>query len=148
MIPNTPSLRIAGVGGLSAPASPLGSFSGPADIVLPSGTPNPVEIEIEATNVPTGTTVQITVAPAAGARISVASNPLAGTLLASTATASIDLQPGLSVLTATAVVELATTAQSLIIDGEQIDRIEIAAVFGGRTRVTYVSRSGRRIDTK
>jgi hypothetical protein len=51
------------------------------------------------------------------------------------------------VISASAVIELTQTSSnsSLYIDGERVDRIEVAATFGGASRLTYVTRSGRRV---
>jgi hypothetical protein len=143
-MPNAPALRIASVAGVVAPAAPLGSLAGVPDIVLPSTTANPVSVAIEAANIPVGTVVQVTLIPINGARSTAQSGPLAGTQTASTSTASLSLAPGMSVLTASAVVDV--SQQAMVIDGERVNRIEVAATYRGPSRVTYVTRSGRRID--
>jgi hypothetical protein len=144
-IPSGPTLRIASVAGVTAPAVPLGSLAGVPDIVVPSTTANPVTVAIEAANIPPGTIVQVTLTPLNGARFTAQSGPLAGTQGASTATASLSLAAGMSVLTASAVVDV--SQQAMIIDGERVNRIEVAATYGGFSRLTYVTRSGRRLDT-
>lgn len=146
--PGAPLLRIASVAGLNAPASPLGSLHGVPDVVVPSAQPNPVTVAIEASNVPVGTVATVTLTPAQGARTTTQSTALAGTDLASTASADVTLPAGMCVITATAVIDLTqSTAMRtpLLLDGERVDRIEVAATFGGRSEVTYVTRSGRRI---
>lgn len=142
-IPNPPTLRIASVAGLSAPATPLGSLAGVPDIVLPSTTPNPVTIAIEATNIPVGTVVQVSVIPISGVRTSVQTAPLTGTHAASVTSASLALTAGMSVLTASAVVDV--SQQAIVIDRERINRIEVTASYGGPFELTYVTQSGRRI---
>jgi len=145
-VPNGPSLRIAAVAGVAAPASPVGSLSGSPDIVLPSSQANPATVAIESTNVPVGTVIQVTLIPTTGARVSAQSSPLAGTLAASSATASINLPSGVSVLTATAVIDLSQAiAQPVFMHGERVNKIEVAAAFGGASEVTYITQSGRRI---
>jgi hypothetical protein len=145
-IPNGPTLRIASVAGVAAPATPLGSLAGVPDIVVPSTTANPVTVAVEAANIPLGTIVQVTLIPLNGTRASAQTGPLAGTQTASTATASLSLTSGMSVLTASAVVDV--SQQAMVIDGERIKRIEIAATYGGPSQVTYVTQSGRRIAGK
>ena len=142
-IPNGPALRIASVAGVSAPALPLGSLAGVPDIVVPSTTANPVTVAIEAGNIPVGTIVQVTLIPVNGARISAQTGPLAGTQSASTATASVSLSSGMSVLTASAVVDV--SQQAMLLDGERVHRIEVAASYGGPSEITYITHSGRRI---
>lgn len=145
-IPNGPTLRIASVAGVVAPAAPMGSMSGVPDIVVPSTTVNPVAIAIEASNIPLGTIVQVILIPANGARVTAQSGPLAGTQPASTATANLSLALGMSVLTASAVVDV--SQQAMVIDGERVHRIEVAATYRGPSRLTYVTQSGRRIDVE
>ena len=89
-LPNAPSLRIAAVGGVPAPAAPTGSFTG-ADVVLPATTTNPVTVSLAATNIPPGTTVTVTVKGLYGEATSTVSTPLAGTLASSTASASVTI---------------------------------------------------------
>jgi hypothetical protein len=143
-----PALRIASVAGVAAPTSPLGSLHGVPDIVVPTTQANPVAVALEATNVPVGTVITVTLTPAQGTRTTAQSAPLAGTEAASTASANVSLPAGMSVVSATAVIDLTQTASTrapVIIDGERVDRIEVAATFGGASEVTYVTHSGRRI---
>ena len=146
--PGGPTLRIASVAGVSAPATTLGSFHGTPDVVVPTTQANPVTVAIEAANVPVGTVATVTLTQAQGTRSTAQSSAMAGTEAASTATASVSLPAGMSVITATAVIDLTLSASArppLMLDGERVDRIEVAATYGGRSEVTYVTRSGRRI---
>jgi hypothetical protein len=71
---------------------------------------------------------------------------LAGTSAASTGTANVTLPTGMSVLTATATIDLMiASARPMFVDGERVNRMEIAAVYGGASRLTYITQSGRRI---
>jgi hypothetical protein len=146
-LPNAPALMIASVAGVAAPAGPTGSFANP-DILVPAGTANPMTIGLAAANIPLGTTVTVTAKPQNGAASSAVSSALAGTLAASTATASLTIptnQP--SVLSASATFTLAAlpNAGPLFAQGEQVERIRVAAVLGGPSRVVYITRSGREI---
>jgi hypothetical protein len=144
---NAPQLKIASIGGVAAPATPLGSLHGVPDIVVPTSTANPVTVAIEAANIPVGTVVQVTITPALGNRTSVQSSALGGTESASTASASVALPSGVSVITAAIVIDLTTAqARPMFMDGERVDRIEVAASFGSAaSETTYVTRSGRRL---
>jgi hypothetical protein len=143
--PNAPSLRIASVAGI-APVSTAGSLQGVPDILLPSTQANPVDVAIEAANIPVGSIVDVTVTPDVGARTTVQSTPLAGTQSASTATASVNIpSAGMSVITAKVSITLVSSARPLFIDGERVNRIDIGAAWGGASEVTWVTQSGRRI---
>jgi len=143
---NPSQLTIMSVAGINAPATPKGSLAGPPDIVIPTQQTNPVDVLIKAANVPVGTVVQVTVTPQTGARTIVPAT-LGGTLASSTATAKVTLPTaGLSVISATTTFTVNTAkANPLVIDGERIDRIEVAAVFGGTSSLTYITTSGKRI---
>ncbi len=144
--PNAPSLRIASVGGVNAPATPLGALQGVPDIIVPSSQPNPVTVALEGANLPVGTIVQVTLTPSTGNRTTVQSSGLAGTEAASTATASITLPGGLTVVSGSAVIDLTiASAKPLFMEGERVNRIEVAAIFGRASELTYVTQSGRRI---
>lgn len=141
-----PQLRIASVGGVNAPTTPLGSFQAAPDVVVPAAQSNPVTVALEAANIPLGTVVQLTLTPAFGARSTASSSALSGTESASTASGSLTLPAGMSVISATVVVDLALAkAKPMFIDGERVRSYEVAAVFGARSEVTYITESGRRI---
>lgn len=144
-----PSLLITSVGGVAAPSVPKGDFNAPPDITLPSGAANPVTATIAAANVPVGTVISVEVTPQTGTKVFVSSTPLAGSATASHATASVTLPASMmSVLIAAVTLDLPTSQTSslppLIINGERVKRIELAAAFGGPSRTTYITESGRR----
>lgn len=144
--PNSPALRIASVGGVNTPAAPQGSLQGVPDVIVPSSQPNPLTVALEGANLPLGTIVQVTVTPSTGARTTVQSNGLAGSESASTASAGVTLPGGISVVSASAVIDLTiASAKPLFMEGERVNRIEVAATFGGASELTYVTQSGRRI---
>ena len=91
-----PGVRITSVAAVDAPAIPTGD----ADIVLPITTSNPVTVSLASNGVPTGNTVKLTMIPATGNPVSVISSALSGTVDSATATATIDLPEGPSVLQA------------------------------------------------
>lgn len=137
-----PGLRIISVAGVNAPAQPTGS----ADIVLPETTPNPVEVVFSTTNVPLGNTVKLTVTPASGAATSVISDAIAGTEASGSASASIDLPDGPSILSAQ--VSFTVTASlgqdlSRFAQGERVERVILAANLSGNSLTTLITESGK-----
>jgi hypothetical protein len=105
-----------------------------------------VNVALEGTNLPVGTVVQVILTPATGARTTVQSSGLAGSESASTASASVTLPGGISVVRALAVIDLTIAkANPMFMEGERVTRIEVAATFGGASELTYVTQSGRRI---
>jgi len=56
--PTTPNLRIVSVGGYLVP-DPAGARTDTADLVLPTQLPDPIQVVVEATNVPVGTPVTL-----------------------------------------------------------------------------------------
>ena len=107
-----------------------------------------MSVGLAAGNIPLGTTVSVTVKPLNGAASSSTSTALAGTLGASTASASLTIPTGQpSVISASATFTLASLpgAGPLFVEGEQIERVRVAAVLGGPSRVVYITRSGREI---
>ncbi len=71
-----PVITIATINGLAVPDPATGSIASP-DVVLPSGTANPATIEIETTNVPEGSTVNLRIPDATGNIITTASTLVA-----------------------------------------------------------------------
>lgn len=146
-LPGGPSLRIAMVAEVSAPAAPTGSFSVP-DIVVPAGTPNPMTVSLAASNIPLGTTVSVKVTPLTGGASSAVSTPLGGTLAASTATASLTIptnQPSMLSASATFTLAALPGAGPLFAQGEEVERVRVASTLGGPSQVTYITRSGREV---
>lgn len=139
-----PSLRIASVGGTDAPAVPTGS----ADIVLPQDFPNPVDVVVEAFNVPLGNTVTVTLTPATGDAFSVVTNALDGTEAESSAMAQIDIPGGPSTLLASVsftVSEDQSTAFNHITDGEPVHEVRLMASAGGASRTVLITEGGREV---
>lgn len=136
-----PAIRISRVAGVDAPAAPTGN----ADIVLPESTPNPVLVEFESSNVPVGNTITLTAIPANAEPVSTLSDALAGTEASATASASIDLPSGPSVLQAS--VSFTVTASvgdglSNFAMGERVERIRVDAVAGHGSETTFITVSG------
>ena len=147
-LPNAPTLLIASVGGVAPPANRAGSFNAPPDVVVPTSVPNPVAVVINGTNLPSGTGVQVKLTPESGTPITV-SGTLAGSTASSTATVNLTLpNGGISVIRATVTLEvLIALGQPIFINGEKLERVEVANSFGGATDVVYITSSGRRVTT-
>ena len=147
MLVNPPQLQIVSVAGTNAPASPLGSFHGPPDIIVKNTVANPVNVAIAAHNIPLATVVTLSLIPLNGTETSIPSNALAGTNASSTTMASVSLPDGKCVLYASATVDLTgkPIAMRMKMDGEFVDKILVAAVYGGPSQLTYILHSGRKI---
>lgn len=145
---NSPTLKITSVGGVSAPANPVGSINAPPDIVVPTSVPNPVAVVVNGTNLAPGTTIQIKLTPESGDSITT-SGTLAGSTASSTTTVSLTLpSSGLSVIRATVTLDvLIAFGKPLFINGEKVEKVEVAASFGGASETVYVTSSGRRVTT-
>ena len=145
VLTNTPTLRIASIAGVAAPASPTGSFSAP-DVTLPAGTTNPVTVAIAAANVPLGTIVTLTVSGVNDGSAT-GSAALSGTVASSSASASVTIptaQP--SVISASATFVLADLGGGPVYaDGEPVERVRVSAAASGVSRLSYITRSGREV---
>lgn len=143
---NGPTLRIASVGGVAAPAVPVGLINAPPDVVVPTSVPNPVQVVVNGTNLPSGTAIQVKLTPETGAPTTVAGT-LTGTTSSSSATVNVTLpNGGVSVIRATVTLDvLVALGRPTFIDGERVKTVEVAATFGGASEVVYVTTSGRRV---
>jgi hypothetical protein len=127
---NVPSLRIASVAGAAVPAVPTGN----ADVVLPADVTNPVTVNFETTNVPTGNTIVLKVVPASGNPIEVQSPAIEGTTQAGTTSVQVSLPAGPSVLQATTtytVVVAMGDALSHYAQNERVEKVQLIATLGG-----------------
>jgi hypothetical protein len=152
-----PLLRITSVGGSQAPASATATLVNP-DVTFANPVVTPVALQIAASNVPLGTTINIKVVPANGEPTTAVSSGLSGTLAASTAQATVTLPPGAGIISASATFnisagggggggggDLALNALPLI-DGERPQQMEVVATADGRTRTYLIARSGARFE--
>ncbi|HKG60730.1 MAG TPA: hypothetical protein VKB05_13305 [Pyrinomonadaceae bacterium] len=147
-LPNPPTLSIASVGGVAAPTDRRASFGAPPDIIVPTSVPNPVQVVVNATNLPSGTAVQVKLTPDNGSSTTIAGT-LSGSTGSSTATVNLTLpNGGLCVIRATVTLEvLIAYGKPIFINGEKVEKVEVATIFGGRSEVIYITSSGRRVTT-
>jgi hypothetical protein len=141
-----PALRISRVAGVEAPLVPTGV----ADISLPSDIANPVTVEFQASGIPLGNTVRLTVTPARGSPVTVVSSALDGDAKLATASAAVDLPQGPSTLLASVTYTLiADLGMGEIFDrlagGEPVKALRLEATTSGGTRYVLITRSGREI---
>lgn len=144
---NVPMLRISAVGGVTAPATPAGTYV-TTDVALPQGTTNPVPVTLTATNIPVGTVFTVKLIPQFAPPTTLPTTPSTGTFAGSTATTSVTFPAGLvSVLTAFGSFTLPAQVAALfpLIDGESVDQVLVAATYGGPSIVTLISRSGKAV---
>lgn len=94
-IAQTPTVAITRVNGVDVPDPPSGSPNPPTDLTLPAGAGLAI-VEVLATGVMPGTTVDIRVVPNSGATTTVMTSPLVGTIEASTAMGAVPLSTGVT----------------------------------------------------
>ncbi|HET6974815.1 MAG TPA: hypothetical protein VFI24_00715 [Pyrinomonadaceae bacterium] len=143
---NAPTLSIASVGGIAAPVDRKASFGAPPDIVVPTSVSNPVQVVVNGTNLPSGTAIQVKLTPESGSPTTV-SGTLTGSTAASTTTVNLTLpNGGLSVIRATVTLDvLIAFGKPIFINGEKVEKVEVAAGFGGASDLIYITSSGRRV---
>ena len=87
------TVRVTQVGGVAVPTSPTGSFIAP-DLAI--NDPDPVTVDLLASNIPLGTVVTLTLLNETTGSQTVQTTPLAGTLENSTATTSATFSAGVT----------------------------------------------------
>ena len=141
-VAGTPTLKIASVAGVAAPDSPTGN----ADITLPATTPNPVTVVFQTTGVPVGNTVLLTVTPAFGNRTSAITPALVGDTSSATASASIALPTGPSVLSAQTTYTVVAAVGDLLKNfagNERVEKVTLMATLGGPSKAKLITVSGK-----
>jgi hypothetical protein len=96
-----PMINVTSIAGIAPANPPSGLFGAVADVGLPASQANPVTINLATTKIPLGTTLKVTVIPSGGAPITVNSSPVTGAFAAGTATASVNLPIGQSIISVT-----------------------------------------------
>jgi hypothetical protein len=145
MLANTPQLKIKSVGGQTVPADTVGSLAKP-DITVPTSVTNPVNVIVEGTNIPATTAaVQVTLIKESGERET--QNCALNNQSPRTCNVNITLpERSVSVITASVTLDvLIAFGRPMFIDSERVNKVEIAAAFGGPSEVTYITESGRRL---
>lgn len=140
-----PTLKIESVAGVAAPANPTGN----ADITLPAATVNPVTVVFRTTNVPVGNTVKLTLVPASGNATNVISPALTGSTADATASVSIALPTGPSVLQAQTTYTIVAALGDLMRNyagNERVERIELVASLNGKSTTNLITVSGKRYE--
>src|SRR6266571_983728 len=141
---NLPMLTISSVGGIASPATPGGSYT-TADVSLPSGTTNPVPVTVTVANTPLNTTFTVKVIPQFADPSTATCSNTTGSFTASTCTANVTLPSGfITVLNAFASFTL-TASLFPLIDGEEMDRVLVAATYGESSTVTLITKSGKEV---
>ncbi len=142
LVPKLPSIRIASVAGIAAPDNPTGS----KDIVVPGVTTNPVQVVVATTDVPLNTVITVTAAPERGTAVTANTGGVTGGVNGGTATASINMPNGNSVLSAqttfTVTASLGDTLKNFA-GGERVERIELASSPGQGSTTTLITVSGK-----
>lgn len=140
-----PTLTIQSVAGVDVPQPP----SGVADVKLPATTTNPITVVFSTTGIPVGNTVKLSVVPASGTEVTAVSTALTGSTANATASATIALPAGASVLQASVtytVIVAVGESLSRFAQGERVERITVTAGLDGKSATKLVTVSGREFD--
>jgi hypothetical protein len=148
---NSPTLRIAAIGGVTVPPSPTGNWATP-DVSFPTAPTNPVTVALTASQIPVGTTISLRVTPAIGTSTTTTSTALTGTLTNSTASAVVTIPPGPGSIAATATFTLPPGSAMLMgipnLDGTKPQRVEVVAGLGGASRTYVIADNGARFEVE
>lgn len=101
------------------------------------------------TGVPVGNTVQLTLVPAFGAKTVVISPALTGSTASATASVSVSLPVGPSVLQAQTTFTIVASLGDLLRNfagNERVERITLTASLGGKSKATLITVSGKEYD--
>jgi hypothetical protein len=144
-----PTLRITSIGGIAVGPNPTGVASTP-DVTFPTAPSGPVTVNLAASSVPAGTTVDVRASPLVGAATTATSTALTGTLQNSTATASLTIPPGAGVITAVTSFPVTTAMLDRLphIPGMKPALIEVTADASGASRAFVIGEDSRRVELK
>jgi hypothetical protein len=147
--PTAPILSIASIGGFSVPSN-AGTRLDLIDILLPTSLADPVNVTINAQNIPTGTTVQIGFLSGSP---SGSSNPcsLSGSLASSSCTATVSNlnRTGGTYLLATAAFTPPGGVGRYNPKGrDHVAKIKLEAQLGAKARFTFLRADGTVVDPK
>jgi hypothetical protein len=144
-VAGAPTLTISSVAGVNAPTSPTGN----ADITLPASTQNPVAVVFTTSGVPVGNTILLTVTPALGTKVTAITPALTGSTASATASTTVTLPLGPSVLSAqttyTVVAAVGDLLRTYAAD-ERVEKVTLVATLGGKSHMKLITVSGKEYD--
>jgi hypothetical protein len=108
---------------------------------------NPVTIDFQTTGIPVGNTITLSIVPANGAGTKVTSGALTGSTSSATSSVQATLPSGPSTLLATVTYTIVASLGnelSRYAENQRVERVEVAAVLGGKSDVTLITTNGRR----
>lgn len=143
-VPGLPTLSITSIGGVAVPAVPTGS----ADVTLPSGFTNPVDVTFVTSGVTVGSAIKLTVIPVKGVAYSATSAATTGTTSLATASVSVNLPSGtnntLQASVTYTVVASIGDAMGVYAQGERVEKVTLATTLGSKeSTVTLTTVSGK-----
>lgn len=137
-----PNLFFTSIGGVAVPPNPTGR----GDVEIPNTVTNPVTVNIAASGIPLGTVVKVILNQPYGENITADSSPLTGTTQSSTASASINIPIGSTVMMASTTYTLTLAmgdAMSIYAKGERVEKVRLSAVIGSQPMATLITISGK-----
>lgn len=137
-----PNLYFTSIGGVAVPPNPTGR----GDVEIPNTVTNPVTVNIAASGIPLGTVVKVILNQPYGVNITADSSPLTGTVQSSTATASISIPIGSTVMMASTTYTLTLAmgdAMSIYAKGERVGKVRLSAAIGSQPMATLITISGK-----
>jgi hypothetical protein len=143
---NTPSLRITSIGGF--PISYTAGRPDSVDLILPSTIADPINVSIQAHNVPVGTQVRLSISGSSGATFT--PGTLSGTQASSTATIPVNglNRASASFLIASVEFNLPQSMAGYNPKGpDQIARVRINAPLGARPKIDFLRHNGTEVET-
>jgi len=147
LAPASPELRIVSVGGFLVPES-AGSRKDAADLVLPKQLPDPINVVVEATNIPVGSPVTISVVT--GNQGTAPSVALSGSLANSTATIGVsglnrDQLAYLYVQVLFAPPAAGAAAASAVSESARVSQVRMTIGPGAKPQFAFLRRDGTEV---
>ena len=140
-----PNLFFTSIGGVAVPPNPTGR----GDVEIPNTVTNPVTVNIAASGIPLGTVVKVILNQPYGENVTADSSPLTGTTQSSTASASINIPIGSTVMMASTTYTLTLAmgeAMSIYAKGERVEKVRLSAAVGGQPLATLITISGKEFE--
>ena len=142
---SSPSLKLVSIGGFPAPTTTAQRFDA-ADLLLPKTLTDPINVVVQGTNIPVGTSVNVNISgagsPTAG------SATLSGTIASSTATIAVSglIRTAVSSIFVYATFSLPSSASALIADGpDKVASLRVNIGAGGASHLAFQRDDGSEI---
>jgi len=144
---NPPTLRIVSIGGYAVPSYSAGRPDR-VDLMLPTQLTDPIQIQIQGSNVPSGTQIQIQLSGSSGTATGCTLTGGPGPVACNASVSGLN-RSGVSTLLAVAIFTPPPIAEAFNPKGQNyVAKVKLETALGGKPKYVFLRADGTQVETK